>query len=226
MNLTPLWISLKTATLATIVAFVLGIFCARWMAFSRGRGKWLLDGIFILPLVLPPTVLGFLLLVVFGKTSPIGHFLSSIGITVIFTWPATVITGSVAAFPLMYRSARGAFEQVDTDLLDAARTLGVSEWEIFWRVTIPLAWPGIAAGTILAFSRALGEFGATLMLAGNIPNKTQTIPIAIYFAMEGGNQEQAAIWVFIIMVISLVAILGLNYWSKFQQPSKTFPGGR
>ncbi len=183
------------------------------MLGTRIKGKAIIEGFFIAPLVLPPTVLGFLLLLLFGRNGPVGQFLLQFGLTVIFSWPATVITATVVAFPLMYKTALAAFEQIDPNLLHAARTLGASEWTVFWRVMVPLAYPGIVAGTILAFTRGLGEFGATLMLAGNIPGQTQTVPMAIYFAVEAGDMKQASIWVLIILGISLSVLAGVNYWS-------------
>lgn len=215
-DLTPLWISLKTASLATFITFFLGIAAAYLMIRWRWRGQGIIDGMLILPMVLPPTVVGFILLVLFGRNGPIGEFLMKFGTTVIFSWPATVIAATVVAFPLMYRTARGAFEQMDTSVVDAARTLGASEWKIFWRIIVPLSWPGIAAGTVLSFARALGEFGATLMLAGNIPGKTQTIPVAIFFNAEGGEMDKAYLWVLIIIAISMVTVLIMNRWSKHQ----------
>lgn len=212
-NLSPLWISSKTAITSTIITFFLGIAAAWFMKNKRGKFKVFFDSIFTLPMVLPPTVLGFFLLLIFGKNGPIGKLLFSIGIKLIFSWPATVIAATVVAFPLMYKTTAGAFEQIDENILNAARTLGASEWRIFWTVTVPLAWPGIAAGTVLAFARALGEFGATLMIAGNIPGKTQTIPIAIFFAVEGGEMAQAFYWVLIIFLLSLAVIILTNYWS-------------
>ncbi|HHU77022.1 MAG TPA: molybdate ABC transporter permease subunit [Firmicutes bacterium] len=220
MDMLPLWISLKTSLSATFLAFVLGVTAAKLMSVYRGRLKSVLDGVFILPLVLPPTVVGFLLLVLFGRHGPLGKVLTALfSTTVIFSWSATVIASTVVAFPLMYRTARGAFEQVDPHMLDAARTMGIPESSIFTRITMPLAWPGIAAGTILAFARALGEFGATLMLAGNIPGKTQTIPLTIFFLVESGQRDKAALWVLIIIVISLAAITGLHYWTSHQIPA-------
>lgn len=213
-DVTPLLISIKTAVTATVITFFLGIAAAWFMTIKKGRFQMLFDGIFILPMVLPPTVLGFFLLLTFGKNGPIGKLLSYINVAIIFSWPATVIAAFVVAFPLMYKTTRGAFEQIDTNLLNAARTLGVSEWRIFWTITIPLAWPGVAAGTVLAFARAIGEFGATLMMAGNIPGKTQTIPIAIFFAVEGGEMDKALLWVLIIFILSLTAIILTNYWSR------------
>ncbi|MCL1468842.1 molybdate ABC transporter permease subunit [Argonema galeatum] len=212
-DLSPLWISLKTAFIATIVTFFLGIAAAKWMLGYRGKGKGLIEGIFISPLVLPPTVVGFLLLLLLGKNGPIGQILLSLGITIIFSWPATVIAATVVAFPLMYKTALGAFEQIDSNLISAGRTLGASEWRVFWRVILPLALPGIVAGTMLSFARALGEFGATLMLAGNIPGQTQTIPVAIYFAVEAGDMNLALIWVFVILAISLSVLTAVNFWS-------------
>ncbi len=217
-DLSPLWISLKTASLATLITFFLGIAAAYWMIGYRGQGKALIEGFFISPLVLPPTVVGFLLLLLFGKNGPIGLPLQYFGVTLIFSWPATLIAATVVAFPLMYKTAYAAFEQIDANILCAALTLGASEGTVFWQVTLPLATPGLMAGTILAFARALGEFGATLMLAGNIPGKTETIPMAIFFAVEAGNMGEALVWVLIILAISLGAITLVNFSSKFQHP--------
>ncbi|MBS3969619.1 MAG: molybdate ABC transporter permease subunit, partial [Clostridia bacterium] len=161
MDLMPLWISIKTAGVATIIAIVAGLAFARFVAFSAWKGKEILDGVLILPLVLPPTVIGFILLILLGRTGPIGRLLEDADIAIVFSWPAAVIAASVVAFPLMYRTARGAFEQVDPNVLDAARTMGSSEWEVFRLVLLPLSWPSLLAGIILSFARALGEFGAT-----------------------------------------------------------------
>ncbi|MGG6296385.1 molybdate ABC transporter permease subunit [Leptolyngbya sp. AN02str] len=226
MDFSPLWISLKVAAIAVAITFFLGIAAARWMLDYRGKFKSLIEGIFIAPLVLPPTVLGFLLLLVFGKNGPIGKILFSLGINVVFTWYAAVITGAIVAFPLMYKTTIGAFEQIDANLQRAARTLGASETTVFWRITFPLALPGILAGTTLAFTRALGEFGATLMLAGNIPGQTQTIPMAIYFAVEGGDRHKAWFWSLIILVVSLSAIAGVNYGYDIQRQKKWKKKGR
>lgn len=214
LDLSPAWISLKTATVTTVITFFLGIAAARWMLGYRGKGKGIIDAIFTSPLVLPPTVTGFLLLLLFGRNGPLGELLSSLGIALIFTWPATVIAATVVSFPLMYKTSLAAFTQIDTSLLACARTLGASEWTVFWRILLPLAKPGIIAGTLLAFARSLGEFGATLMLAGSIPGKTETIPIAIFFASESGNMNEAFAWVLVILAISLGVITGVNYWSE------------
>jgi len=217
IDFSPLWISIKTASTATVLVFLLGIAAAWLLTGYRGKLKGLIDSILTLPLVLPPTVVGFFLLVLLGRNSPIGQLLNSLGTQIIFSWSATVVAASVVAFPLMYKTARGAFEQIDINIINAARTLGVPEWKIFWKITIPLAWPGIAAGTVLAFARALGEFGATLMVAGNIPGKTQTIPVAIFFEAEGGETGRAFVWVILIFIISLVVMTLMNYWTEYQR---------
>lgn len=210
----PLLISLRTVLIAGVLVFLLGISFARFFLYVDGRIKWLTDVLFTLPLVLPPTVIGFFLLVLFGKNSPIGKTLAQIGLSLIFSWQATVLSAVVVAFPLMYRAVKGAFEQVDENLIWAARTLGMTEFKIFLRILIPQAWPGIAAGAALSFARALGEFGATLMIAGNIPGRTQTIPIAIYFATSAGKMQTAGIWVAVITSVSCVALALMNYFNS------------
>jgi molybdate transport system permease protein len=226
-DLTPIWISLKTATTATVITFFLGIMAAWWMLGYRGKLKEIIESLFTAPLVLPPTVVGFLLLLLFGKNSFIGQTLGYFGVTVIFSWYATVIASTVVAFPLMYKTALGAFKQIDGNLIACARTLGASEGRIFWQIMLPLTKHGLIAGTLLAFARALGEFGATLMLAGSIPGKTETIPIAIFFAAEGGAMDRALLLVIIMLVISLGVITAVNYWTEGQRdcPSKSRPRG-
>ncbi len=225
IDFSPIWISLKTAFTATVVTFFLGIAVAWFLARYKGRLKAFADAVLTLPMVLPPTVVGFFLLLVFGKNGPVGKLLYSLGTQIIFSWSATVLAATVVAFPLMYKTARGAFEQIDGNLISAARTLGVSEWKVFWKVAVPLAWPGIGAGTVLAFARALGEFGATLMVAGNIPGRTQTIPIAIFFAADGGEMGKAMAWVGLIFIISLGVMLLMNYWTEYQR-KHSFASGR
>jgi molybdate ABC transporter permease protein len=217
MDLSPLWISLKVSLIATGFTVVLGIAVAYWMLGYRGKGKSLLEGILISPLILPPTVVGFLLLLLFGKNGPAGQMLQSFDLSVVFTWYGATITAMVVSFPLMYRTTLGAFEQIDANLLAVARTLGASEWTVFRRVMLPLSLPGVLAGTTLAFARALGEFGATLMLAGNIPGQTQTIPMAIYFAVEAGAMQEAWFWAVVIMMISLSGIIAVNFWQEQRQ---------
>ncbi|MDD4716389.1 MAG: molybdate ABC transporter permease subunit [Oscillospiraceae bacterium] len=212
----PLLISLKVTLTATLFTFFLGILAAREVVKIKHL-KGVLDGIFTLPMVLPPTVVGFFLLLLFGKNGLLGQFLAGVNLSVVFTWQGAVIAAAVVAFPLMYRTTRGAFEQMDQTYIYAARTLGLSEFTIFWKIILPSCWPGIAAGTILAFARALGEFGATTMLAGNIPGKTQTMSLAIYSAMQGNNQDKVYYWVGIIMCISFVTIVLMNYWTGYQE---------
>ncbi len=215
-DLSPLWISLKTALLATFITFFLGISAAYWMLGYRGKGKSLIEGIFVAPLILPPTVVGFLLLLFFGKNGPVGKLLEPFDTTIVFTWYGAAIAATIVSFPLMYKTALGAFSQIDANLLRVARTLGAKEFTIFWRISLPLAFPGIVAATTLAFARALGEFGATLMLAGNIPGQTQTMPMAIYFAVEAGAMNEAWFWSIAIMIISLSGIIVANFWQEFQ----------
>lgn len=213
-DFSPFWISIKTALLTTVISFFIGIVISYIIANSRGKLKGLIDGILTLPLILPPTVVGFFLLLVCGKNGPIGKILAYFGKSLIFSWEATVIAAIVVSFPMMYRSTRSAFEQIDYNLISAARTLGLSEFKIFYKIAIPLAYPGIIGGIVLTFARAMGEFGATLMLAGNIPGKTQTMPLAIFFAVEGGDMNKALMWVLIIVGFSLIMILALNFWSE------------
>ncbi|MCC3865400.1 molybdate ABC transporter permease subunit [Terrisporobacter petrolearius] len=216
-GLTPLWISIRTSLLATFITFFIGIGSAYLVANYQGKWKGLIDSLFTLPLVLPPTVLGFFLLLLFGKNGPMGRLLALMDKSIIFTWSATVIAATVVAFPMMYRSARSAFEQIDINLISAAKTLGLSNWKIFYKIAIPLAWPGIIGGLVLSFARALGEFGATLMIAGNIPGKTQTMPLAIFFEVQAMDYKGAMLWVMTIVAISVVMILILNKWSDKQQ---------
>ena len=188
IDLSPLLISLKTAIIATVVAFFGGIACARWAMKLKPLSKSILDGILNLPLVLPPTVAGFLLLLLFSLKRPLGIYLwEHYQFKVVLSWPGCVLAATVVAFPLMYRNARAAFEQVDVNYIYAGRTLGLSEWTIFRKVVIPVAGPGIASGTILTFARALGEYGATSMLAGNILGKTRTMAVAIAAEVSAQN---------------------------------------
>ncbi len=216
----PLRISLETGFTATLITLVAGLTVAAWRQRRTGPATALIDGICLLPLVLPPTVVGFFLLLLFGRNGPFGKLLLRLGATVVFSWPATVIAAAVVAFPLMYLTGRAALEQVDARFLEAARTLGASEWRVFREVALPLAWPGVLAGTILSFARALGEFGATLMLAGNIPGRTATIPIAIYFAVESDDMRSAVAWCAADVAISLALLSGLYYWTHAQGPAR------
>ncbi len=215
MDISPLFISIKVAFVATIIAMILGIAAARYV-FKIRRFKGLFDCAFTLPMVLPPTVVGFFLLIVLGRNSLVGKFLIQFNINVVFTWVGAVIASTVVAFPLMYRTTRGAFEQFDTTLIYAARTLGLSEFKIFWNVVIPNIIPSIIAGVVLTFARAIGEFGATIMLAGNIPGKTQTVAVAVYTAVQAGDREKAFNWVGIICAMSFIAMILMNFWNNLQ----------
>ncbi|MDD2319603.1 MAG: molybdate ABC transporter permease subunit [Geobacteraceae bacterium] len=213
--LEPILLSLKVALAAVIVDFFVGIVIARTMARKEFPGKNAMESLIILPMVLPPTVLGYGLLILLGKRGPVGNFLlETFDFQLIFTWWAAVIASAVVSFPLMYQSAKAAFAGVDVTLEQAARTLGAREMRIFLTVTLPLAWPGILAGLVLCFARALGEFGATLMVAGNIPGKTQTIPLAIYFAVESGDTDGARNLVLVITLLSFATVFWLNWWSR------------
>ena len=218
MNLSPILISMKTASLSIGLTFFLGIFMAKLAAgIRRKEWKMILDGILTLPLVLPPTVAGFFLLYVFGVRGPAGKFfLDFFSVRIAFSWGATVLASTAISFPLMYRSARGALEQLDPNLAYAARTLGLSEWDIFWKVSLPTAMPGIASGGVLAFARGLGEFGATAMIAGNIAGKTRTLPLAIYSSVAAGDMDTAYRYVLIIVIISF-AVVALMNWFSFQE---------
>jgi molybdate transport system permease protein len=217
LDLRPFWVSLRTSLVAMIFVFTLGLLAAWFSQRISNRLKGVLDSILTIPLVLPPTVCGFLLLVLFGKSTSLGNWLLDNGIELIFSWPAAVLAAVVVSFPLMYRTARGAFEGLDSSLGDAARTLGWSEPRIFFKLTMPLAWPSIAAGTVLAFARAMGEFGATLFVAGNYPGVTQTMPIAIYFEWMGGHSDVATFWVFVVILFSFVVILFVNWYASHTQ---------
>ena len=217
MDYRPLWVSLKTAGVAMVFIFILGLLAAKKAMHVKSRWKGLFDSIFTIPMVLPPTVVGFILLVIFGNSTPFGRFLIDHGIELVFSWPAAVIAATVVGFPLMYRTVLGAFESLDVNMLDAARTLGWSEGRIFRKLMLPLAWPSIASGIVLAFARAMGEFGATLFVAGNYAGITQTMPIAIYFSWMGGNSPVAVFWVVVVIVISFVIILFINLYTAHAQ---------
>jgi molybdate transport system permease protein len=214
MDWSPVWISLATSISATLITAVAGLAAAAWRENRGGPIIASVDGLFLLPLVLPPTVVGFFLLLLFGRTGPLGKALLYLGATIVFSWPATVIAAAVVSFPLMYLTARAALEQVDSHVLEAGRTLGASEWRIFREVSLPLAWPGILAGVILSFARALGEFGATVMIGGDIPGRTATIPIAIYFAVEADEIRSALAWCGVDVLISLALLALLYHWTN------------
>lgn len=209
MEYSPLILSLKTAFYSTIITFFVGIYIA-FAVFKIKRFSPIFDIVFTLPLVLPPTVVGFFLLIFFGRNSFIGSIVEKLGFPFIFTLRGAILASFIVSFPLMYRTSKGAFEQIDTNIINAARTLGKSENWIFWRIMLPNSWQSILGGAILSFTRALGEFGTTIMIAGNIPNRTQTISLAIYTAVQAGDRALAFRWVIIIVAISFISIMMMN----------------
>ena len=208
VDLIPLWLTLKVAGVATLASFLVGVVLAFLVARSRFWGREGVDSLATLPLVLPPTVLGYYLIVVIGRQGWLGRWLQETwGISLIFTWQGAAVAAAVVSLPLIYKSARAAFEGVDPNLENAARTLGASEAGVFLRVSLPLAWRGILAGAMMAFARAMGEFGATLMVAGNLPGKTQTLSIAVYDAFQSGNDQAATVLVIIISTVCLTILV-------------------
>ena len=211
LDWSPLVISIKTGIVATILSFFFGIFAARAVMKLRPGARAVIDGFLTLPMILPPTVAGFFLLLIFSLRRPFGAALyENFSIKAVQTWLGCILAATVIAFPLMYRNARAAFEQVDANLVYAARTLGMSEIKIFWKVVIPSAGPGILSGTILTFARAMGEYGATSMLAGNIPGKTGTISQKIAMVIQDGDYGTAGFWVVVIMLIAFFVVLVMN----------------
>lgn len=210
----PLWLSLRVATLATLLVLLGGVPLAWLLARYNFPGKEALGSLASLPLVLPPSVLGYYLLVVLGNRSPLGQWLGQAGIPLVFTWRGAVVAAGVAAFPLLLQTARAGFESVDPRLEDVARTLGRSNLYIFWRVTLPLAWRGLLAGTALTFARALGDFGATLMVAGNIPGRTQTMSIYIYDLVQANRQGEANLMVLVMTSVAVVMLMAARLLSR------------
>ena len=211
LDWSPLVISIKTGIVATILSFFFGIFAARAVMKLRPGARAVIDGFLTLPMILPPTVAGFFLLLIFSLRRPFGAALyENFSIKAVQTWLGCILAATVIAFPLMYRNARAAFEQVDVNLIYAGRTLGMSESRIFWKVIMPAAGPGIASGTVLAFARAIGEYGATSMLAGNILGKTRTVSVAIASETAAGNFDMAGFWVVVIILISFLVVAAIN----------------
>lgn len=218
----PLWISLRTAAATIVIVFFIGVIIAWWVERLQSQSlKIFADAVITLPMVLPPTVAGFFLLYFFGNNRFLGQLIYQMtGIKIAFSWLATVLAAAVISLPLMYRSARGALSQVDKGMLEAARSLGMTEWRIFWRIHLPNALPGIIAGGLLAFARGLGEFGATAMIAGNIAGRTRTLPLSVYSAVAAGDWDAAGWYVAVIVGICLLVVIGLNvylYKTKQQQ---------
>jgi molybdate transport system permease protein len=208
---TPVLLSLKVAFVASIVVFGIGTYAAWRMRAGVVRGKALLETVFMLPLVLPPTVIGFLLLVIFGRSGWVGKSIEFLfGQPIVFTWIAAVIAAVVVAFPLVYQTVKVALQGVDTELEDAGRSIGADEWQVLRWITLPLAARGLVAAFVLGFTRALGEFGATFMLAGNIPGRTQTVPTAVFIAVESGNMTLAWAWCGAIIFLSMGLLLAVN----------------
>ncbi len=215
MDYSPLLISLKVSITATFITFLVGVYVA-YLVTKLNKFKGLIDGILTLPLVLPPTVVGFFLLVSLGRNSIIGKYLALYDKSVVFSLTAAIIASTVVSLPLMYRTTRGAFEQLDRDIIHVAKTLGLSEHKIFLKIMLPNSFPSIMAATVLAFARALGEFGATIMVAGNIPGKTQTMSVAVYTAVQGGNRPLAYRWVLVMGTISFISMIVMNKFEKSQ----------
>lgn len=218
----PLWISLHTAAATITIVFFIGVIIAWWVERLQSQSlKVFADAVITLPMVLPPTVAGFFLLYFFGNNRFLGQLIYQLtGIKIAFSWLATVLAAAVISLPLMYRSACGALSQVDKGMLEAARSLGMTEWRIFWRIHLPNALPGIIAGGLLAFARGLGEFGTTAMIAGNIAGRTRTLPLAVYSAVAAGDWDAAGWYVAVIVGICLLVVIGLNvylYKTKQQQ---------
>jgi molybdate transport system permease protein len=216
VELFPLWLSLRVSLLATALTLLLGVPLAWLLARKSFRGRDTLAALVIAPLVLPPTVLGYYLLVVIGSRGPIGRALDAVGLPVVFTWKAAVLAGCVGALPLLVKASQAGFESVDRRLEAAARTLGRTEWSIFWSVTLPLAWRSLAAGIVLAFARAFGDFGITLMVAGSIPGRTQTVPLAIYDHVQANAMTEANTLAIVAVVLVMVLLFGLGKLARLR----------
>lgn len=214
MDWYPLWNSLRIAACSCIIVFFSGIFMAYYVAKLPRTVKGILDVLFTLPMVLPPTVCGYLLLILLGPKRPVGIFLGKLGIQLVMTWYGGIVASAVVAFPLMYRTARGAFESFDPALAYSGQTLGLSNTYIFWRIRMPVCRQGILAGTVLAFARALGEYGATSMLIGYVPGRTATISTTVYQLWRTDNETEAFLWVMLNLLISAVILLTVNLLEK------------
>ncbi|MEJ7541335.1 molybdate ABC transporter permease subunit [Staphylococcus intermedius] len=214
-DFTPFWISLRVALVSTVVVFILGIALARIMYHRRTKWTHLIESIVLLPIVLPPTVLGFLLLMLFSVDQPVGHLLTDIlGVKVVFTWIGAVVASVIVSFPLMYQHTVQGFRNINPRMLNTARTMGASELKIFFKITLPLSKRAIISGMMLAFARAIGEFGATLMIAGYIPGKTNTLPLEIYFLVQQGRENQAWLWVLVLVAFAISVIGTMNVMNR------------
>jgi len=220
----PLWLSLRVAGFSTLIAFAGGLVLAYMLANYTFRGRNVLDAFVTLPLVLPPTVLGYYLLILLGRDSWLGQVYENVtGGPLVFTWQGAVVAALVHSAPLLVKTSRAALESVDHSYERAARTLGSSEWRLFWQITLPLAWRSILAGVALCFARSLGDFGATLMLAGNIPGRTQTVAVAIYDAVESGNGQTARVLVLVVSAIAMVILTLANHLGGGWFPARSTP---
>lgn len=216
MDLFPLWLSIRVSLTATALTLLLGTPLAWLLARRRFPGRDLLEAMVVLPLILPPTVLGYYLLVVIGRGGPVGRALEAIGLEVAFTWRAAVVAATVGSIALLVKAAQAGFETVDARLEQAARTLGRSEWSVFWTVTLPLAWRSVLAGSVLAFCRAMGEFGITLMVAGSIPGRTQTLPLAIYDRVQAHQMDEANALALIAVGVVAVLVFGVSRLARLR----------
>nr|WP_294464413.1 molybdate ABC transporter permease subunit [uncultured Sellimonas sp.] len=222
MDFSPVWISIKTTLCASAITFVFGILAAWAVMFIKGpKIKAAVDGILTIPLVLPPTVAGFFLLWIFGARRPVGNFVEEVfGFRIAFSWVATVLAAVVVSFPLMYRSAKAGFEQIDQNMIEEAKMLGLGKWGILWKILFPCTFPSVLSGMILSTTRGLGEYGATAMLAGNIPGKTRTLPLAVYSEVAGGNMERAGLYVAVILIIAFLAVWIMNMMTRAENEIK------
>lgn len=222
MDYSPIWISIKTTLFSTVITFFLGILAAWAVVRIRNRQIQILaDGLLTVPLVLPPTTAGFFLLYIFGVNRPVGAlFMDLFGFKIAFSWVATVISAVVVSFPMMYRSARSGFEQIEQNMIDEAKMLGLGRFSILCRILVPCTWPSILSGLILAMTRGMGEYGATAMLAGNIAGKTRTLPLAVYSEVAAGHMERAWIYVAVILAVALWAVCLLNVFTEHERRIK------
>ncbi|OLB99045.1 MAG: molybdenum ABC transporter permease subunit [Candidatus Rokubacteria bacterium 13_1_40CM_68_15] len=216
VDLFPLWLSLRVSAVATAVTLLIGLPLAWLLSHRRFPGRDVLEAVVVLPLILPPTVLGYYLLLLIGRQGPVGAALAAAGIEIAFTWRAAVVAAAVGSIALLIKAAQAGFEGVDRRLEQAARTLGRSEWSIFWSVTLPLAWRAVLAGTVLAFCRAMGEFGITLMVAGSIPGRTQTLPLAIYDRVQANQMTDANALALIAVGVVVVLIFGVSRLARLR----------
>lgn len=219
-DIIPFWISLKVAISSTLIVLILGILIARWLYQRHGVMARVIESFIVLPIVLPPTVMGFILLIIFSPKYPLGHFFTQVlHIPVVFTLTGAIIASTIVSLPLMYQHTVQGFRNIDTKMLNTARTMGASELKIFFKLTLPLSKRAVLSGVMMSFARAIGEFGATLMVAGYIPNKTNTLPLEIYFLVEQGKENQAWLWVIVLVAfaITVIGTINLMHRERFKE---------